>query len=98
MTLNKTDIPCEEREINFSSLLFATVMIGRNLLTQRKYSLTSKSLRKLEIPIEHDRENYRETTVPYLEQPGHHFALTKDTTSCPRNRLGRTIQTSEDSI
>ena len=91
MTLNKTDIPCEEREINFFWLLFATVVIGRNLLTQRKYSLTSKSLRKLEIPIKHDRENYRETTAPYLEQPGHHFALTKDSTSCTRNRLGSTI-------
>ena len=34
-------------------------MIGRNLLTQRKYPLTSKSLRKLEISIKHERQNYK---------------------------------------
>ena len=55
------------------------------LSTRWKYPLTSKSLRKLEISIKHEWENYRETTAPYLEKPNRHYALTKDNTSCTRN-------------
>ena len=48
----------------------------------------SKPNNTIKIPL--NKQIYRETTAPYLEQPGHHFALTKNSTSCTRNKLGST--------